>query len=212
MTAKKLDPKILNFLGIDPIARDLQDDTRTVYPDTAIMQISAELAPLLTLLASIVEARNAIEIGTYTGYSALAIARGMPADGRLVSCDINRVWPEFAAGYWERAGVADKIEVRIAPANETLRALPDEPYLDLAFIDADKTGYQAYWEQIVPRTRPGGLIIADNALWQGRVLDPACDDADTIAIRAFNERVASDDRVIPNFLTIADGLSVAQRR
>ena len=137
------------------------------------MQVAPEQGAFLTLLTRLVGARRAIEVGTFTGYSSLCIARGLPAGGELLCCDVSEEWTAVARRFWEKAGVADKIELRIAPAAETLRALPAREDWDLAFIDADKPGYPVYYEEILRRLRPGGLILADNVLWMGRVADPS---------------------------------------
>ena len=148
----------------DQVLRDLHEETHRELGGSAAMQISHDEGELLTMLVRLVGARNAVEVGTFTGYSSICIARGLPADGRLLCCDVSEEWTTIARRYWEPAGVADRIELRIAPAVDTLRALPAERSLDFAFIDADKAGYPAYYEEIVTRTRPGGLIVLDNML------------------------------------------------
>ncbi len=152
-----------------------------------------------------------MEVGTFTGYSALAVARGMGPEGRLLCCDVSEEWTAIAREYWERAGVADRIELRLGPAIDTLRSLPVEEEFDLAFVDADKTGYVAYYEEIVPRLRRGGLLLADNTLQGGRVLDADADDESTVAIRSFNDRVAGDRRMRVVLLPIGDGVSFIQK-
>jgi caffeoyl-CoA O-methyltransferase len=194
----------------DDIARQLIDETIALLPARARMQVAPEQAALLTFLTRLVGARRAVEVGTFTGMSSLAIARGLPPDGRLTCFDISTEFTSVARRYWERAGVGDRIELHIGPAAETLRSLPTEPHLDLAFIDADKTGYPVYWAELVPRMRPGGVIAVDNVLRGGRVLAPR--DADDRAIAAFNEYVRTDDRVDIVMLPIADGLTLARRR
>jgi caffeoyl-CoA O-methyltransferase len=194
----------------DDIARDLIDETVEALPNDAQMQVAPEQAALLTFLTRLVNARQAVEVGTFTGMSSLAIARGLPADGRLVCFDISAEFTSVARRYWARAGVDDRIELRIGPAVEGLRSLPTEPYLDLAFIDADKTSYPLYWDELVPRMRPGGLIAVDNVLRGGRVLAPQ--DASDRAIVAFNADVRADVRVDVVMLPIADGLTLARRR
>lgn len=194
----------------DEVLADLRAETRALGP-LAGMQIGADQGQLLTLLARLAGARRAVEVGTFTGYSALCIARALPEDGTLVCCDVNEEWTAIGRRAWVRAGLADRIELRIGPAIETLRALPDEP-LDLAFIDADKPAYLDYWRELVPRVRPGGLLVADNVLWSGRVADPSADDADTRALRAFNDAVAADERVEVAVLPAFDGLTLARRR
>src|SRR5262249_28502509 len=152
----------------------------------------------------------AVEVGTFTGLSSIAIARGLPADGKLVCCDVSERFTDIARKYWDRTGLADRIELRLGPAAETLAAMPAQPHIDLAFIDADKTGYPVYWAELVPRMNPGGVILVDNVLRHGRVLDPV-DESDH-AIVAFNDMVLSDERVDAALLPIGDGLTLARRK
>lgn len=196
---------------VDDVERELIEETARLG-SPATMQIDPVQGAFMTLLTRLVGARQAVEVGTFTGLSALSIARGLPPDGRLLCCDVNEEWTGLGRHYWARAGVADRIDLRIAPAIETLRALPPDPVIDLSFIDADKASYIDYYEEIVPRTRPGGLILADNVLWSGRVVDRAVDDRDTRAIRRFNDHVHSDDRVESVMLPIADGITMAVKR
>jgi caffeoyl-CoA O-methyltransferase len=195
----------------DPVLEELARETQKVGP-LALMQVAPEQGAFLTLLTRLVGARRAIEVGTFTGYSSICIARGLPPDGRLLCCDVSDEWTSIARRFWEKAGVADRIELRIAPAAETLRALPETADVDLAFIDADKPGYGVYYEEILKRLRPGGLILADNVLWMGRVADPAADDPQTEAIRAFNARVARDPRVECVMIPLSDGLTLLRKR
>jgi caffeoyl-CoA O-methyltransferase len=164
------------------------------------------------MLTRLVGARRAVEVGTFTGYSSLCIARGLVDGGSLLCCDVSEEWTALGRRAWAAAGLADRIELRIAPALDTLRALPEAAEVDLAFIDADKPGYAAYWAELVPRIRPGGLLLADNVLWSGRIVDPSVDDANTAALRAFNDVVAADDRVETVVLTAFDGLTMARKR
>lgn len=194
----------------DRIARELITETVAALPEQARMQVAPEQAAFLTFLTRLIGVRQAVEVGTFTGLSALAIARGLADGGRLICCDVSEEYTAVARRYWERAGVSDRIELRLGPAADTLRALPSEPHLDLAFIDADKTGYSTYWAELVPRMRPGGLIVVDNVLWSGRVLNPR--EADDHAIVAFNDEVRKDDRVDLVMLPIGDGLTLARRR
>jgi predicted O-methyltransferase YrrM len=193
----------------DPLRDEMVAYTRKVLPDRAQMQIAPEQAPFLTLLTRLVNATAAVEIGTFTGLSALSIARGLAPGGRLLCCDISTEYTDVARGFWDRAGVADRIELRIGDAAKTLATLPEHPHLDLAFIDADKTGYPAYWAALVPRMRTGGIVVVDNVLRGGRVLDP--DDPDTQAIVEFNDLVRGDERVDAVMLPLADGLTIAVR-
>ena len=153
-----------------------------------------------------------MEVGTFTGYSALAVARGLAPGGRLLCCDVSEQWTAIGREHWARAGVADRIDLRIAPALDTLRARPRERTIDFAFIDADKGNYANYYAEIVERLAPRGVLLVDNVLWSGKVIDPAVDDADTAAIRAFNDLVVADARVDTVMLPIADGLTLVRRR
>jgi len=195
----------------DPVLEELARETQKVGP-LALMQVAPEQGAFLTLLTRLVGARRAIEVGTFTGYSSICIARGLPADGQLLCCDVSDEWTSVARRFWEKAGVAERIELRIAPAAETLRALPETADVDLAFIDADKPGYPVYYEEILKRLRPGGVILADNVLWMGRVADPSADDAQTQAIRAFNAKVARDQRVECVMIPLSDGLTLLRKR
>jgi caffeoyl-CoA O-methyltransferase len=162
------------------------------------------------MLVRITGARQAVEVGTFTGYSSICIARGLPDDGHLLCCDVSEEYTSIAREYWARAGVADRIELRIAPAVETLRSLSSEPYLDFAFIDADKAGYPAYVEEILPRMRPGGLMVLDNMLRDGRVLAPESEDDH--AIHDLNHALVADERVDVVLLPVRDGVSLARKR
>jgi predicted O-methyltransferase YrrM len=196
------------------VARRLRKETAALGPESG-MQIGPDQARLLALLARLVGARRAIEVGTFTGMSALAVASALPKDGKLVCCDVSEEWTAIARRAWKDAGVADRIDLRIAPATETLAALRraggDGTY-DLAFIDADKEQYAAYYEACLALLRPGGLIAIDNALWGGRVCDPAQKDADTSAIRALDLFVRDDPRVEQCMLTVGDGVLLARKR
>ncbi|BCB85241.1 O-methyltransferase [Phytohabitans suffuscus] len=194
----------------DEIMQDLIEETERSLPGNAQMQVAPEQAAFLALLTKLVGARHVVEVGTFTGLSSLAMARGLAEGGRVVCFDISDEFTSVARRYWERAGVSDRIDLRIGPAAERLRELPAEPHLDLSFIDADKTGYPAYWAELVPRTRPGGLIVVDNVLRDGRVLAPQ--DASDKAIVEFNDIAVRDERVDVVMLPIADGLTLARRR
>jgi caffeoyl-CoA O-methyltransferase len=194
----------------DPVVRELQERTHALG-SPAGMQVGDDQGQLLTMLARLVGARSAVEVGTFTGYSSLCIARGLADGGRLVCCDISEEWTAIGRQAWQEAGVADRIDLRIAPALDTLRALPPEPTIDLVFIDADKGGYVDYWNELVPRVRPGGLLLADNVLWSGEVVDEDASDDNLDALRAFNDVVAADDRVETVVLTAFDGLTIARK-
>ncbi|HEX5947122.1 MAG TPA: class I SAM-dependent methyltransferase [Acidimicrobiales bacterium] len=196
---------------VDEVLADLHAET-VALGSPAGMQIGPDQGQLLTLLARLVGARRAVEVGTFTGYSSLCIARGLAEGGSLLCCDVSEEWTALARRAWARAGLDDRIELRLAPAIETLRALPAEEHLDLAFIDADKTGYVDYWQELVPRMRTGGLLLADNVLWGGAIVDEGDDSANTVALRAFNDVVAADDRVECVVLPAFDGLTIARKR
>ncbi|MFI9254317.1 O-methyltransferase [Streptomyces sp. NPDC053069] len=194
----------------DPLLVELEERTRAAIPDQAHMVVAPEEAALLTFLVRLLDARTIVEVGTFTGSSSLCLARGLPPGGSLITCDVSAEWTALAEEFWDRAGVADRIELRLGPASDTLRALPAEPHLDLAFIDADKPGYIDYWEQLVPRIRPGGLILVDNTLFSGQVVDPFPGEKPA-AVHAFNEHARKDERVELVILAVADGLTLARR-
>jgi caffeoyl-CoA O-methyltransferase len=175
------------------------------------MQIAPEQGALMTMLTRLLGVRTAVEVGTFTGYSSLCIAEGLAPVGRLLCCDVSEEWTAIAREHWQRAGVADRIDLRIAPALDTLRALPSEPHVDLAFIDADKPNYPNYFDEIVPRLSPSGVLLVDNVLWGGRVIASDAADDNTVAIRAFNRKVVEDPRVECVMLPISDGLTMIRR-
>ncbi|MFG3119372.1 O-methyltransferase [Streptomyces sp. NPDC048197] len=191
--------------------REIVDLTHQKFPEAAGMQSAEEQGALLAFLVRLIGARHVVEVGTFTGFSALSMAQALPADGTLIACDISEEWTAYGREAWAGAGVADRIDLRIAPALETLRAMPAEPHIDLAYLDADKGGYIAYWEELVPRLRPGGLIVADNVLYRGEVVDPAA-TGNALAIRAFNDHVRADARMEAVMLTVADGVTLARKR
>jgi caffeoyl-CoA O-methyltransferase len=197
--------------GPDAVQLELRRVTAERTGDRAGMQIGDDQAVLLEILARATGARRAVEIGTFTGASALALARGLGPDGRLLCCDVSEEWTAIAREHWEKAGVADRIELRLGPALDTLRSLPADETFDLAFVDADKTGYADYYEELLPRLRPGGLLLVDNTLWSGAVLDEKDDTDDTVAIRELNDRIAADPRVRVVLLPLGDGVTVVQR-
>jgi caffeoyl-CoA O-methyltransferase len=197
--------------GPDEVQVALQAVTRERTGRAAGMQIGDDQAVLMEMVARAMGARQALEVGTFTGYSALAVARGMGPEGRLLCCDVSEEWTAIAKEYWERAGVSKQIELRLGPGLDTLRALPPDEQFDLAFVDADKTGYLAYYEEIVPRLRRGGLLLADNTLQGGRVLDVEADDESTVAIRMFNDHVVADPRTRAVLLPIGDGVTFLQK-
>ena len=195
----------------DDVQQELIEATAALG-DASIMQISPAQGALMTMLTTLLEPEFAVEVGTFTGYSALAVARALPPGGRLLCCDISEEWTAVAREYWERAGVSDRIDLRIGPAIDTLRALPAEPAVDLAFIDADKASYITYYEELVARLSARGVILVDNTLWDGHVADPAQTDPTTEVLREFNAHVVADERVQVALLPVGDGLSMITRR
>ena len=195
------------------LQRRLRNETSTM--PHAGMQIGADQGALLALLVRAVGATRALEIGTYTGYSALAVAMALPTDGKLVCCDINEEWTNVARRYWREAGVADRIELRLAPASDTLQQLLRDPgagTFDFAFVDADKEGYDGYYESGLELLRTGGLMAFDNTLWSGRVADRSNNDRDTVALRKLNEKARDDARVDSCLLTVGDGVLLVRKR
>ena len=195
----------------DDIQTSLIETTAALGP-LAFMQVAPDQGAFLSLVVGAVRPFFAVEVGTFTGYSSLAIARALPEGGRLLCCDVSEEWTTVARRHWEAAGVADRIDLVVGPAADTLAGLPAEARVDFAFIDADKGGYLNYYEALVPRLSPHGLIAVDNVLWSGRVVDPDAEDADTVAIRAFNDHVAADPRVEAVMLSVGDGVTLIGRR
>ena len=195
----------------DPILAELAEETRRLLGPRSIMQIAPEEGTLLALLVAATGARRVVEVGTFTGYSALCMARALPPGGKLLACDVSEEYTAVARRYWQKAGVADRIELALAPAADTLRRLPDEISIDFAFIDADKTGYRTYYEEILKRLRPNGLIAIDNVLWNGQVVREDDRSDDTRAIRALNDFVASDRRVQSVLIGVSDGITLARK-
>jgi caffeoyl-CoA O-methyltransferase len=177
-----------------------------------MMQIAPEQGAFMSWLARTLGAKQVVEVGVFTGYSTLCLARGLPDDGRVLALDVNAEWTAIGRRHWEQAGVAHRIELRLGPALDSLRALARQPAFDLAFIDADKTGYAGYLEEILPRLRTGGVILVDNVLWGGSVVNPERQDRDTLAIRAFNDAMARDPRVDAVMIPLADGLTLLRKR
>ncbi len=202
---------VAHGLPPDEVQLSLIEATARLGPASG-MQISPTEGAFLTILTKIIGVRFAVEVGTFTGYSSISIARGLADGGRLLCCDVSEEWTAIAREHWEKAGVVDRIELRIAPAAETLAALPADPPIDLAFIDADKPGYRSYYDEIVPRLRPGGVVVLDNVLWSGNVVDESDQSENTVAIRAINDHVAADDRVEAVMLPIADGVTIARKK
>jgi caffeoyl-CoA O-methyltransferase len=194
----------------DDVQRRLMSATEARTGDAAMMQIGGDQGTMFEMLARSMQVRDAIEIGTFTGYSSLSIARGMRPDGRLICCDVSEEWTAIAREHWRAAGVEDRIDLRIGPALDTIAGLPAEVRFDLAFIDADKPNYIRYFEALLPRLRPTGLMLVDNTLWSGQVLDDATGDEFTRALQAFNDVVVADQRVKCVILPIGDGVTMIQ--
>ncbi len=211
---KALYPYLLeSSLRDDPLLQSLREET--ARDPMARMQIAPEQGQFMALLVKLTNASRIIEVGTFTGYSSLCMARALPDDGYLLCCDIDEKWTAVAQRYWEQAGVAHKIELRLAPAATTLQTEVERgntSCFDLAFIDADKENYACYYEQCLQLLRPNGLILFDNMLWNGRVADPAADDADTRALRAMNQFLLRDHRVDISLIPMADGISLVRKR
>lgn len=195
----------------DDVLRRLQAETEDLG-DVAVMQIAPDQGALLTLLALTIGARNALELGTFTGYSSICIARGLADGGRLLTCDLNERWTEIARRYFRESGVDGRIDIELGPALDTLRELPAREEFDFAFIDADKQEYLDYYEEVLGRVRPGGLVMIDNVLRGGAVLDAADDSPANATVRELNERVAADERVDAAMLGVADGITLARKR
>lgn len=196
-----------------PVATKLRE--RTGAMANASMQSAAEQGQFLAFLAKAIGARTALEVGTFTGYSALWVALALPDDGKLVACDVSEEWTSIGRAYWQEAGVADKIDLRLGPAAETLKKLEDDGWVDrfdFAYIDADKSGYDGYYESALRLVRPGGVIVFDNTLWSGDVADPQIRDRSTNLIRALNAKVAADDRVDKVMVPLGDGMLTVRRR
>ncbi|MEV7422098.1 MULTISPECIES: class I SAM-dependent methyltransferase [unclassified Streptomyces] len=212
-------PELLKYvrdfsLREDGILRDLRRMTAEL-PGGEAMQVMAEEGQFLAFLVAATGAANVLEIGTFTGYSTLCMARALPPDGRLVTCDVTDRWPEIGADYWRRAGVSERIEVRVGPAAETLEKMIADGCsgsFGLVFIDADKSNYPRYYELALRLVRPGGLVVVDNTLFFGRVIDPLADDADTAGVREVNAVIRDDQRVDICMLPMADGITLVRRK
>jgi caffeoyl-CoA O-methyltransferase len=195
----------------DPILRDLAEETRKLGRISG-MQIAPEQGTLMSLLAAAIDAKSAIEVGVFTGYSSVCVARALPSDGRLLCLDVNEEWTSIARRYWERAGVAGKITLKLGPALETLRTLPESHPVDFAFVDADKSNYRTYYEEILKRLRTNGLLLIDNVIWNGQVIDAADKSEDTVAIRALNDFIVTDPRVEAVMIPVADGITIVRKK
>jgi caffeoyl-CoA O-methyltransferase len=211
----QLSPELYEYLighgaRQDDLLADVERETEALG-GIAVMQIGPDEGAMLALLARAVGARFAVEVGTFTGYSAICVGRALPPDGRLLCCEVSEEWAATARANVERAGLADRVEMRVAPAIETLRALDADPPVDFAFVDADKTGYPDYYEELLRLMRPGALMVLDNVLLGGRVLEPG-DDETGRTMHALNERIAADERVDCAMLGVADGVTIVRKR
>ena len=195
----------------DPLLRELEEETRKLGP-IAAMQVAPEQGTLLKILVRASGTKSAIEIGTFTGYSSICIARGLPNDGKLLCLDMSEQWTAIARRYWERAGVASRITLKLGPAADALRGLPASTVFDFAFIDADKPNYDFYYEEVLKRLRPGGLILLDNVIWSGQVINAADKSESTEAIRKINDLIAADNRVEAVMIAISDGITIACKK
>ena len=196
-----------------PVLKELREETAKL--PQAGLQLTPEQGQFLSLLARLLNAKKTLEVGVFTGYSSLSVALALPEDGQVIACDINEDWTAVAQRYWAAAGVDHKISLHLAPAGDTLKQLiaaGESGSFDLAFIDADKTNYDHYYEAALNLLRPGGLVVIDNVLWHGAVIDPNAQDPDTLAIRAINQKVQADDRVDISLVPIGDGLMLARKR
>lgn len=197
----------------DQVLRELTKATCEAAGDWSVMQISSDLGSFLTLLSQVLRPRLIVEVGTFTGYSSICLARGLAPQGRLITCDVSAEWTAVAKAHWEMAGLSNRIELRLGPAKQSLLDLSDDQTIDLAFIDADKTEYDVYYALILQRLSPQGVIVVDNTLWEGNVLPGrAASDPDTLALRSFNAQLAADKRVHVSLLTVSDGVTLITRR
>jgi predicted O-methyltransferase YrrM len=196
----------------DPLLRELTAETAQRFARVSGMQIAPEQGALMAMLARSIGARSAIEIGTFTGYSAICVARALGPGGHLLCCDVSEEWTALARRYWEKAALADRITLKLAPALETLRGLAGGETFDFAFIDADKSNQLVYYEEILQRTRAGGLILIDNVLWSGEVINPRNRSEDTRAIRDLNDFLAADRRADVVMLPVSDGLTICRKK
>lgn len=195
----------------DAVAAELRAETLERFGALGGMMIAEDEGSFLSVLVGALAPRFAVEVGTFTGYSALFIARALPPGGKLLCCDVNAEWARIGAPYLQRAGVAEKIDLRIAPAIETLRALPEKQTIDFAFLDADKANYTAYYEEILKRTRKNGLIAADNVLWHNWLMDAADQHPEAVGVREFNDYVLRDPRVQTSMIHVADGITLIRK-
>jgi len=201
-----------NWIRENDVLRELREETAKL--EMAAMQISPDQGQFMAFMVKLIGARNILEVGTFTGYSALAMAQATDKDCKIICCDVSEEWTSVAKNYWKKSGVEQKIELRLAPALETLQQLIKESMtqLDFSFIDADKANYDAYYEACLSLTRPGGIIAIDNVFWGGSVVDETQQDEDTKAIRALNKKLKTDERIDLSIVPIGDGLTLVSKR
>ena len=200
-----------NRTAEEQLLGELRRETEHRIGRLAGMMISEEQGLLLRILVAAIGARRVVEVGTFTGYSAACMAAALPADGRLVCCDVSQEWTSIGVPYWRRGGLSDRIDLRIAPALDTLRELPSQPPIDFAFVDADKDNYVAYFEALLPKLRPNGLLAFDNVMWHNWMMDAANQDAETIGIREFNDHILGDPRIEMVMLHVGDGVTLIRK-
>ncbi len=200
-----------NRTAEEQLLGELRRETEQRIGRLAGMMISEEQGLLLRILVAAIGARRVVEVGTFTGYSAACMAAALPADGRLVCCDVSQEWTSIGVPYWRRGGLSDRIDLRIAPALDTLRELPSQPPIDFAFVDADKDNYVAYFEALLPKLRPNGLLAFDNVMWHNWMMDAANQDAETIGIREFNDHILGDPRIETVMLHVGDGVTLIRK-
>ena len=200
-----------NRTSEDQLLGELRHETEERVGALAGMMISEEQGLFLRILVAAINAKRVVEVGTFTGYSAACMAAALPVDGRLLCCDVSEEWTSIGARYWRRSGLSDRIELRLAPALDTLRAVPGDPPLDFAFVDADKDNYVAYFETLLPKLRTNGLLAFDNVMWHNWMMDAANQDAETIGIREFNDHILGDPRIETAMLHVGDGLTLIRK-
>ena len=200
-----------NRTSEDQLLGELRHETEERVGALAGMMISEEQGLFLRILVAAINAKRVVEVGTFTGYSAACMAAALPVDGRLLCCDVSEEWTSIGARYWRRSGLSDRIELRLAPALDTLRAVPGDPPLDFAFVAADKDNYVAYFETLLPKLRTNGLLAFDNVMWHNWMMDAANQDAETIGIREFNDHILGDPRIETGMLHVGDGLTLIRK-
>lgn len=200
-----------NRTSEDQLLGELRRETEEKVGDLSGMMISEEQGLLLRMLVAATGAKTVVEVGTFTGYSAICMAAALPPEGKLLCCDVSEEWTSIGVPYWKRSGLSDLIDLRIGPALDTLEALPSEPIIDFAFVDADKDNYVAYFEALLPKVRTNGLLAFDNVMWHNWMMDAANQDAETIGIREFNDHILGDPRIESVMLHVGDGVTLIRK-